>query len=119
MPEAPELMTEREYVAVQTALDRAAGIEHAGSLSRQGDSAAAHLKHVRDAVMHQRPIHIDNWHEYRGFIPGLARYSFNGNLAVFDSSKGTPMDRAQRYREAVASSEAIEAKLTRKRLEAH
>lgn len=113
--EMPELMTQREYVAAQTELDRVAGIESAGSLFRVGAIEAAHLQHVRTAVAHLRDIHIDNWTDYRAFIPGLAGYAFNGNLAVHDSNKGQVWDRARQYREAVSISDGIERKRAAKR----
>ena len=113
----PELMTKSEYVAAQTALDHVARLECVNSLARISDIEAAHLQHVRSAVWSGRNIHIDNWSDYRGFIPGLTRYTFNGNVAVFDSTKGTAWDRAKAYRAAVASSEAIERQQVRRNQE--
>ncbi len=109
-------MTEREYVEAQTALDRVSNLECAGSLHRQSTLSAGHLRHIRSAVSNGRDIHIDNWHEYRGLVPGLAAYTFNGNLAVKDNSKGKTWGPNRVYREAVSMSDAVEAKRTRKRL---
>lgn len=113
----PELMTKAEYVAAQTELDRVAGLECANSLHRIGELEAGHLRHVRNAVWNGRNIHIDNWSDYRGIIPELAGYTFNGNLAVLDRFKGTVWDRATAYRQAVADSERMEQRRIRRELE--
>ena len=64
----PEMMTSREYVDAQTELDLVAGIDCARSLARQYELEASHLQHVRNAVFHSLPIHVENWCEYRQIV---------------------------------------------------
>lgn len=111
----PELMTKAEYVSAQMELDRVAQLECAGSYHRITELEAGHLRYVRNAVWNGRNIHIDNWSDYRGIIPELAGYTFNGNLAVVDRFKGTVWDKARLHREAVKESDRIEAKRRAKR----
>ena len=97
MENTPELMTKSEYVGLRLIGPRSK-LECAGSLHRISVIEAAHLHHVRSAVWQGRNIHIDNWSDYRGYIPELSGYTFNGDLAVFDSFKGTAWDKAKAYR---------------------
>jgi hypothetical protein len=83
----PELMTQKEYVEAQTAFDRVANIEGAGSLFRVSEIEAAHLQHVRTAVYYHRDIHPENRSEYKTLIPQLCQYGLNGNRAVFDRTR--------------------------------
>lgn len=110
-------LTRAEYRELRTKAFHDAGMTV--GLHRKSQFDAEHLADVRRAVGLHQNIHVENYSEYRQYIPGLRLYSFNGNLAVYDSSKLNQRlpGPAELHCARVASSDAIERKRTRKRLE--
>jgi hypothetical protein len=110
MDTKPELLPLFEFIALRFASLRAAGIEGAESIHQTGKGQVSHVAAVRAAVDDHRDIHADNLVEYRSIIPGLARYSINGNTAVYDRYRKpiTPAQRAQQHRAAIQLSDLQE-----------
>jgi hypothetical protein len=105
----PELLPLSEFVAQKSFILEHAGIENVRSLQAQSNIEAEHLLAVRAAVFNQRPIHADNRIEYKKQIPGLAHYSTNGNVAVYDTRMKplTPKEQRQQFVDRIATFPAL------------